>query len=158
MKTLSALFLLFLLASCGGKYACPNQPLLPSFIGYKAAEVDSFILKRFAPGSNFTQLTDSFFYDFRSLYLRQHGDTVDVSFTGNSKRLDDDAEYRLQNVFDGKTVSVAGMSFEKKEEHGHSLFGWDDFDACVSPVVSYQRDGAAVTVSKNELPYLYIRK
>lgn len=157
MKTFSALLLL-VLVSCGSKYTCPNQSLLPSFIGYKVTEVDSLILKRFAPGSNFTQLTDSFFYDVRNAYLRQHGDTVDVSFTGNSKRIDDDAEYRVQNVFDGKTVSIAGMRFEKKEERGHSLFGWDSFDACVSPVVSYNRDGAAVTVAKNEMPYLYIRK
>lgn len=158
MKTFPALFLLVFLVSCGSKYTCPNQPLLPSFIGYKATEVDSFILKRFAPGSNFTQPTDSFFYDSRNVYLRPHGDTVDVSFTGTGKRIDDDAEYRLQNVFDGKTVSVADMRFEKEEERGHGLFGWDSFDACVSPVVSYKRDGTVVTVSKNDAPYLYIRR
>ena len=62
--------------SCGSTYECPYQPLLPAFIGYAPAEVDTIILQRYKKGTNFSEGLDTIKLTATNAPLTRSGDTT----------------------------------------------------------------------------------
>lgn len=159
---IAVLFIIIFFASCGKKYQCPKENLIPAYIGYTDAEIDTIILRRFKIGSKFSEKIDStilspFSIPGSALFHRQ-GDTVIVYANDLKNRINGEYEWQIFNPFDQKQVFISDMKFQIKEGHSGGLFAMDNFSPCVSPLLSYKRNDTLITVSSKGGHGLFMHK
>jgi len=158
MKLQICILVLVIVASCGKTHQCPKESLFPAYISYADAEVDTLILRRFQPGSNFTQQVDSTVLTSGNCHFSRTSDTITVFASDDKNRFNDAYDWQISNPFDGKTVSISDLKFEIKEQKSGGLFSSDP-SACFSPLLSYKRNAILVTPVQNMgNKYLFIHK
>lgn len=149
------LFIVMFFVSCGKKYQCPKENLIPAYIGYADSEIDTIILRKFKIGSNFSQKIDStilspFSIPSSALFDRQ-GDTVNLRLAYAKNWFNDEYDWQIFNPFNQKQVSISDMQFQIKERTYR-------FSYCRSPLLSYKRNDTVITVSDEGAHYLFIHK
>lgn len=158
MKQASILLLTFLLLSCGKKYECEKENLPSAFVGYADAEIDSVVLRRFKPGTAFSQQADSVLLSPANVFFSRHGDTVEFSPNAADLRLNGSYDYQLVNLFDHKITTLTDMAFRITERKSGGIFSMDP-GYCASPLTGYKLNGAFVTVpAYGGNKHLYLHK
>jgi hypothetical protein len=139
MKLTAFIAILIFFISCGKKYDCPNELLLPVYKGYAINEIDTVIVKRFQKGSNFSSFIDSVLL---AAPFSRKGDTTYISSYNYPAYFDGSTDIQITNPFDNKKTSVSNVN-HKTEETRNSVFAMDR-QLCVSPVTSFTIDGTTI--------------
>ncbi len=142
------------LTSCSRKCTCVVDPggLEPSLVSFSVVEIDTFVLKKFAKGSNFTTFLDSTLIDTIHFMYTPHHDTTDV-FTGSSNA-SLFSKYDYEFFFPSLGVLFKISDIDEPQVEGdcpHKI-------QCVDPINSYKINGV-LTMKIN--PYdnrIYIQK
>jgi hypothetical protein len=150
--------LIVFLTSCGKKHPCAKENLLPAYVSYADTEIDTIILRRFRPGSNFAQKIDSVMLTSNNCQFYRNADTVILAPLYTANIFNDEYDWQIFNPFDKKTVSVSDMKFQILESRSRGLFGMDPGSVCISPLISYNRDNSIVTSINHAGNYLFIYK
>jgi hypothetical protein len=142
MKYIMIFFIVLVFFGCEKVYTCRKEMLVPVLKGYSPAESDTLIIKRFQKGSNFSSFIDSIILRFPTAMTTVSDTTYHFIFA----QIDDQYDVKLTNPYDKKTVAISEIKFELREG---KTSGCGDPIKCISPIISYIRDG--VTVSGNPI-------
>src|SRR4051794_40392883 len=100
MKTVSCLALLFFLIACGKKKECPEESLIPAYIGYTDDQLDTLVIRRYDPGNSFSHLVDSTRFTLTNTTRLRIGDTVLVHIPDGIYHFNGQYDWQFNNPFD----------------------------------------------------------
>jgi hypothetical protein len=136
---------LFCLIVVIGTYSCSSTPCASGsfhfgLIGFTQAEADTIMVRRFFPGNNFTNVTDSFMLQPG---LRVQQDTLEItSLTIPASFLSAGYEYQLIFPSAGRTIRLTDIKEEKREVK-HSIFSNVKI-GCENPITGMKADGVSL--------------
>ena len=139
------------LASCSGKCTCiAADGLSPTLILFSSSDADSFVIKKFTKGSNFSSLIDSTLIDTSNALYQRNNDTTEV-FSGNAT-LSSKFDYQIILLSSNNVISINDI--DEPQTQGNC----PDKMRCVNPIISYKINGNLVM---NQDPYsgrIYIQQ
>ena len=134
--------------SCGKKCPCPDETILPVFMGYDSSQVDTIKIIRFEKGSNFTRAVDS--VELTPVNSIIFTSAVAMAITGKdiNHRVAAGYDWQITNPFDNKSFQISAIEVQQTETNcGRGLFSWDK-QPCVSPNQSFKVNGSPYTIDR----------
>jgi hypothetical protein len=132
------------LASCNGKCTCVDADgLSPTLISFSSSDADSFVIKKFTKGSNFSSLLDSILIDTSNSLYQRNNDTTEV-ISGNAT-LSSKFDYQIILLSSNNVISISDI--DEPQTQGNC----SEKIQCVNPINSYKINGNLVM---NQDPYI----
>lgn len=145
MKRSILLYLLgvTVLIGCNRRISCSPPLIRPLFVGFKASDLDTLIVREYDRGSNFGTLTDTAIFISDSLRLRyiSSNDTILLNFgpiSGNKQYLTADHDWQL--YIPAQNITVLFSNFDSPQTH-QQCFILSDICSCYNPLVSFEQNG-----------------
>ncbi|HEX2682520.1 MAG TPA: hypothetical protein VHL77_01230 [Ferruginibacter sp.] len=146
MLALSVLSLIVF--SCGKRCPCPSENIIPYYVAYTPAEIDTIEIRRFAKGSNFSQSTGTTTLTAANATYFATGDTTSIISNAPDFRINDEADWEIFNPCDNKLIRISEVLIEKQITHCGGLFSTDPA-SCFSMVTSFKKNGTVTTLDQN---------
>lgn len=111
------LWLALFLGSCTRSYPCDDAQIQPVFVGFKPADIDTLVLRKFAPGTNYRVLIDTFTVRYGvSGYYRSSHDTTTVFVQEPQNGIRAGYDWQLVVPARRRTVRITDIRGEQKTE------------------------------------------
>jgi len=125
------------------KGKCRKASFSLTAIGFKEAETDTIILRRFEKSTNFSLLHDSLFLDKTNTTFSFFSDTTHVSYRmpDGSGLLSDDFDYQVILPQPNSFFRLTDINYQ------NLYMGSGEKVVCVNMLTSYKMDGLVHTVS-----------
>lgn len=160
MRFLLYSLLLLPFLSCGKKYTCPSERLVPVVTGYRATDADTLLVVRYAPGTNFTQLIDTVRLNDSTQYFRHSHDSTFVTANNPDNLFAGDWDLKIINPVDSASVTISDITHQT-ETRTKGLFSTDPAP-CTSPLTGFRRNGQLITLAaespRTSLPAVYLSR
>lgn len=141
--------LLLLLRSC--TYPCgKSDGFVINFISYTQLEVNSYTVKRYSKGTNFSNLIDSMIINSSVISYRQNNDTLKWSSAQGNVKLTSDFDYRILIPATGNQYQITEV-FEPQQEGRKS----SNKIYCVNGIETCLVNGSKTALDFNNL---YLKK
>ena len=133
--------------SCTKDVKCIDTVISPAFIGFPLADIDTFIIRKFEPGTNFQKQIDTSLvqhYDYYQLavtYQISH-DTTFVNVQDNGIKAGFDWEIFIPSL--NRTTRLSGIVSEKRTIQC-GLRSVQSNCGCSNGLFSAQQDNATIT-------------
>ena len=144
----AGLLVALLFASCTRSYPCDDAQLQPAFVGFKPADIDTLVLRKFRPGTNFQTLIDTFVVRYSSGYYNTSHDTTTVFVPDYERGIKAGYDWQLVIPAKRRTVRITAITGEKKSEQ--CTFSMDPRSCtCANNLFSAEVDAQLVDFSGN---------
>lgn len=135
---------IILFASCKNKNTLQKASIILAYIKYNDADIDSFMMKRYVYGTNFSPLKDSVLLDKNLFNIQKNTDTNIIYFNTADYQIRDDFDFEITNPYDQKTLRISNINY-KLITYSGGLFAMDP-PRGFSPIKSYTLNNVVVNV------------
>jgi hypothetical protein len=150
---------LLILCSCTKEYDCVDRQILPAFVGFAQADLDSIFLRKFQAGNNFQNLVEEYVVtgNNRAQYIISN-DTTTIILTDGVNDIRAGYDWQVFIPATNKTVRITEINSEKnKVKCGSGIFSMDKFGCfCINKVFSLTQDNQDISFPNNSDTTRYI--
>lgn len=136
------LIFILVFASCKQEHDCIDMQIGTAFIGFKASDLDTIVLRKYEAGSNFTNLIDTLILvsGNNTIHIVNNDTTrVLVSEVNNSSGVKFGNDWQIYVPAQNRTIHVSQIIREKKTIKCGG--GMDKQGcACNNPILSFKQD------------------
>lgn len=151
--TILIIFLSFVAAGCTKEFPCTDNQIQTAFVGFPAAQIDTFVLRKFKANDNFQTLIDTILvtYGGSSGVYSTSNDTTSVSVNDGINGITAGFDWQVYVPARNKVVFVSDIKSEKKTGNCRkSIFSVDGPGCyCINKVFSANQDNQLVTFSNS---------
>ena len=155
------IFILFIscLSSCSRAYdyTCENTSINPVFINFMPSDLDTFILRKFAANSNFTNQLDTvvIVFGLSGYYTTSH-DTTLVRLNSEKISIGYGFDYELYITAQNRIIKISEITSETRTETCHPVA--KVACACYNRFFSLKKDNQILAFGNTGNYYIYIDK
>jgi hypothetical protein len=141
MKIIILLTALTIISSCSREYNCEDNSITPVFIKYQAADIDTFIIRKYVLNSNFSNQTDSVIITLGySGYYITNNDTTVVQLFGERLKIESGFDWQIFIPAKNKVVNITAINSPQTTGKCNTGFFSKLGCACFNPIVSCKLD------------------
>lgn len=136
------LFISLAFSGCTKAYDCEDPQLVPAFVRFLPAEINTFVIRKYQANTNFQNLVDSIVVSLggKSQYYTSN-DTTSVFVTDGRNGIRAGYDWQLYIPARNRTVSITEIVSEKKRgKQVYGIFSMDKKPGCVNFVYSVKVD------------------
>lgn len=150
-------FLAAVFGCCTKKYDCENAQIPVAFINYPAADMDSFVLRKFKANENYRSLLDTLLVvSGQNTYNSSANDTTYLMVTDGKNGIKAGFDWQIFIPATNKTVLISNIISENKTgKRGYGIFSMDPAPGCINNIYSVVIDNNPVNFT-TEKKAIYI--
>ena len=157
MRVIMFFAMLLLISSCSRETICEDREITPVFLKFTPADIDTFIVRKYAANSAFTNLLDSSIIVFGySGYYMTHSDSTMVRL--GSGQLQNGFDWQIFIPAKNKKINISEISSEKRtEKFNYGFFNTKKIAyTCDNRIFSIKQDNQLVTFNNPDNYFVYI--
>ncbi len=148
-----SLVFFLLVASCKQEHDCTDRQIETVFIGFKASDLDTIVLRKYEVGSNFTNVIDTLIlvYGTNMISLVNNVTTrVLVAEVNNRSGVKFGNDWQIYIPAQSRTINISQINREKKTIKCGG--GMDKNDcACTNPILSFKQENIIQSFSIDDV-------
>jgi len=151
--------LIFNGCKCTKEYECGDPPIYPAFIGFSAADIDTFVVRKYQPNTNYQNLVDTFVIKYSDYYRTSNDTTKVILYLKGDQGIKPGFDWQVFIPAVQKTVFVSDIRGNKKTTECGALAAPSNC-GCANDLFSAKQDNQIITFTDTDRqpPFIYIRK
>ena len=140
--------------SCQYEYNCGDLAIYPTFLGFDSSDIDTIIIRKFEPNTNYQNLIDTFIATSANSLYSGVSDSTTVFIDYNRQEKDIKVNYDWQIFVPAKqrVISISDIKSEKTTGE-RDRFGEPIGNSCYNRIFSMNVNGQLINLT-NLPPYV----